>query len=82
MHHGRGPVHRPYAVTLPGPVGMHARPRAPGPSGDVAPGGGHVGSDATGHWRLHNDGETATVLSTPAEYDSDGHPLLHAVPMP
>ncbi|MCG6494385.1 DUF6296 family protein [Kitasatospora sp. A2-31] len=77
------PVHRRYAVTLPGPVGAHARPTVllVHLSDDIAPGGGHVWTDTTAQWRLHIEGEAATVLSAPAEY-TGGHPCLHAVPMP
>ncbi|MBV6702967.1 DUF6296 family protein [Kitasatospora aureofaciens] len=76
-------VHRRYAVTLPGPVGAHARPTVllVHLSEDVAPGGGHVWTDASGQWRMRIDGEVATVLSAPAAYDGR-HPCLDAVPMP
>ncbi|MGW3078290.1 DUF6296 family protein [Kitasatospora sp. NPDC001132] len=77
------PVHQRYAVTLPGPVGAHGRPLVllVHLSNDVAPGGGHVWTDAAGQWRLRIEDEVATVLSAPAEYVGH-HPCLHAVPMP
>ncbi|MQS16341.1 hypothetical protein F7Q99_30060 [Streptomyces kaniharaensis] len=77
------PVHRRYAVPLPGPVGAHARPTVllVHLSDDIAPGGGHVWTAAASQWRMQIEGEEATVLSAPAGYDSR-HPVLHAVPMP
>ncbi|MFF7454683.1 DUF6296 family protein [Kitasatospora sp. NPDC008115] len=76
-------VHQRYAVTLPGPVGAHERLTVllVHLSDGIAPGGGHVWTDATGQWRLRIEGEVATVLSAPADYDGR-HPCLEAVPMP
>ncbi|MFJ9775710.1 DUF6296 family protein [Kitasatospora sp. NPDC101157] len=77
------PIHRRYAVTLPAPAGGHGQPTVllVHLSDDIAPGGGHVWTDVTGHWRMQIDGETAGVLSAPAGYE-DRHPCLYAVPMP
>lgn len=76
------PVHRRYAVTLPGPVGAHARPTVllVHLSDDVPPGGGYIWTDASGRWRVRIDGEVATVLSALPEWTGD-HPL-HAVRCP
>ncbi|MFF7456603.1 DUF6296 family protein [Kitasatospora sp. NPDC008115] len=75
------PVHQRYAVTLPGRPGAHERPTVlPVHLSDgIAPGGGQA--DGTGQWRLRIEGEVATVLSAPADYDGR-LPCLEAVPMP
>ncbi|MFB7908314.1 DUF6296 family protein [Kitasatospora sp. NPDC056076] len=73
-----------YAVTLPGPVGGHGAAKVVVVQlvhDDVLHPAGPVWGDIDGLWRMRIDGEAATVLRAPSEYE--GRQLcLHAVPLP